>query len=157
MDGIINFLRNLLGLGGTVTPAPVDPTDPCNAPACVNAKAALNAARARFRTICSGLQAVKAVEKMLQGLLFAPLSAIIALIAIILLLTIVGLGYFAALLVGIWILAFVLSFVLARVELVLVQALNEQISTVSHALQDVLAKCPERCQGDLSFPTCQLD
>jgi hypothetical protein len=156
MDGIINFLRNLLGLGGTAAPTPVDPTDPCNAPACVNAKATLNAARARFRTICSGLQAVKATENMLQGLLFAPLSAIIALIAIVLLLTVVGLGYIAALLVGVWIFAWVLSFVLGLVATMLVQALNEQISTVSHALQDVISKCPEQCRGDLSFPTCQF-
>ena len=157
MDSIINFFRGLFGLGAPAATTPVDPTDPCNAPACVNAKAALNAARAKFRTICEGLRAVKAVENMLQGLLFAPLSAIIALIAIVLLLTVVGLGYIAALLVGIWVLAFVLSFVLAAVEGMLVQALNEQISTVSHALQDVQSKCPERCQGDLSFPTCQLD
>ena len=62
MDSIINFLRGLLGLGDTATPTPVNPMDPCNAPACVNAKAALDAARARFRTICSGLQAVQATE-----------------------------------------------------------------------------------------------
>jgi len=156
MDSIIKFLRGLLGLGDTATPTPVDPMDPCNAPACVNAKAALDAARARFRTICSGLQAVQATENMLQGLLFAPLAAIIALAAIVLLLTVVGLGYIAALLVGIWILAWVLSFVLGLVATLLVQALNDQNSTVAHALQDVIKNCPEQCQGDLSFPTCRL-
>ena len=152
-----NVMSDVPGQGPPTGPPDID--DPCKAPACVNAKATLNSARARFTQICTGLRVVTATIKLLRGFSVMPVWVIVVLILLAILFWFIGLGFLTIVIVallGFWLLSFYLVIVLGRVALSLGQALAAQAAAVADAAKDVVANCPVQCRGDLSIPVCPL-
>ncbi len=153
MNAIVNFFRNLFGLG---SPAKPDPADPCKAPACVNAKNKLNAARSGFNGICNGLRMLRAIAQALRQVLSTPIWILIALGVIAVL---VG-GPIAVILfalIAIYAISWVLLPVVGQMAGALGVTLGKRQIEFNDARTDVLSQCPESCRGDLSVPQCQLE
>ncbi len=164
MNAIIEFLRRLLGIGSTT--APPDTSDPCNAHACVDAKARLNDARKSFNSICTGLKAVRAILVAAQQVVSIKID-IWAMIRGLFLSGFVGIfGGVLLLLIGpvlilisivIYFISWAVLISFPGVALNLVAALAEERKKFSDALKDVVSQCPEHCRGDVSVPECPLD
>ena len=135
------------------------PLDPCNAPACVGARANLSTARSDFKNACDRLRYVKNWLDALKPIVTISLTVIIVLIVIAALLGLLGL-WFLAIILWVLILIYAISYVvylgLARAALSLAQALDTDLQTFEDAVRKVVANCPESCQGDLSPPTCDV-
>ncbi len=132
------------------------PPDPCNAPACVNAKAKLAGARGRFKSNCDGLRMVTALMKLLRQVLAAPIWTIV-LLAIIA--AIIG-GPIAVIiwaLIAVYGISWILFLVLGNMSVTIAASLEQARLDVIDALKDVVANCPEQCHGDLSLPNCNLE
>jgi hypothetical protein len=150
------------GIGGVgAGSGSIDPhvdTDPCQAPACVDAKSKLDAARSRFTSTCNGLRGLLTVEKFLQTVVAVPIWVVVLIAVVATILWFLGLGFLAILLwalVVIYVIVWIVLFVLVRIENFLVVSLAEQGDAVAQAVKDVVANCPEQCRGDLSVPICQ--
>jgi hypothetical protein len=147
------WLRRLFGLDGKPDPPP--PTDPCLAPACVNAKNKLDGARNGFNNVCSGLRSLTSVLKLLSQMLVVPIWILALLIVVAIL---VG-GLVAVIiwaLVGLYLFAWFLSLVVGQMIAVLTPILSQRAMEFAAAVPDVVANCPANCRGDLSAPSCPL-
>lgn len=154
MNAILDFLRKLFGLDSPTPPA--DPADPCNAPPCIDAKSRLAGARGRFNSACNGLRMLKAVEKLLRQILSTPIWIIVVLAVIA---AIIG-GPIAVIiwaLIAVYGISWLLLFVVAKMAASFAASLVQAQADVAAALKEVVANCPERCRGDLSIPSCQLE
>ena len=152
MTALLDWLKKLFGIDSMPPP---DKTDPCNAPACVAAKAKLKAARDGFNSLCNGLKSLNAIQKGLQFVLATPLWILIALVAIAIL---VG-GILAIILFSLlavyaisWVLLPVVGMIIATLSADMLKRRAEFFVAVS----EVMEKCPAQCQGDLSPPQCEL-
>lgn len=154
MNAILDFLRRLFGLG--TAPPPADTADPCNAPACVDAKSRLAGARGRFNSTCNGLRMLKAVEKLLRQILSTPIWIIVVL-AIVAAIIAGPIAVIIWALIAAYGISWLLLLVVARMAASLAASLVQAQADISAALNDVVANCPERCRGDLSIPSCQLE
>jgi Flp pilus assembly protein TadB len=153
MDEVINFFRRLFGINTTPTVDPPNPADPCNAPACVDAKKRLDGARGRFKSICEAIQLLQKIGRILQQFLAIPIWIIAALIVIAVLLG----GLVAVIIwafIGIYAFCWFLSFVLAAVVGQLAQELAKVSKEITDAIAEVVSNCAEQCRGDLSIPQC---
>ena len=159
MNGFINWLLGLFG--SSPTPAP-DPTDPCNAAACVNAKQRLATARSKFNSICNGLKTLKVIGDALKQIVSTPIWILVALLIVAALGALIGgifgmlISLFAVVLLAIWAISFLLLPVVGKMGQALAQELVKQQTEITAALQQVVANCPERCRGDVSIPQCNV-
>lgn len=153
MNAIFDFFRKLFGIGSS--PAP-DPSDPCNAPACVDAKNRLNAARGGFNSVCNGLRMLGAIARALQQVLSTPIWILIALAVIAVLVGgLIAIILFA--LIAVYAISWVLLPVVGLMSSALAATLEKRRTEFSTAHTDVVAHCPESCRGELSVPQCQLE
>jgi Flp pilus assembly protein TadB len=153
MDEVINFFRRLFGINTAPTVDPPNPADPCNAPACVNAKQRLDSARGRFKSICEAVQLLQKIGRILQQFLAIPIWIIAALIVIAVLLgglVAVIIWAFIAIYAFCWFLSFVLGAVVGQ----LAQELAKVSKEITDAIAEVVSNCAEQCRGDLSVPQC---
>jgi hypothetical protein len=153
MNAIVNFFRNLFGLGSPPRP---DPADPCNALACVNAKKRLNDARSKFNGTCDVLRMVRAIARALQQILSTPIWILIAL-AVIAVLVGGPIAVILLALIAVYAISWVLLPVVAQIGAALGVTLGKRQIEFTDARTDVLSQCPESCRGDLSVPQCQLE
>jgi hypothetical protein len=143
--------------GGGSPPPPVDPSDPCHAPACTGAKAELEAARAAFSRACVQLRLVTGILKVLRPIVSVSLWVLIVIVILAIVLWFLGLGPVAVFLwtlILIYAIAWILFLVFARAAAALAQELAEREQAVTQAIAKVIAQCPESCRGDLSIPVC---
>jgi len=153
MNAILDFFKKLFGIDSPPTPVM---TDPCSAPACVDAKSKLKAARDGFNRICDGLRMLNAITKILQQILSAPIWILVALAVIAI---IVG-GWIAIVLfalIAVYALAWFLLPIVGLMAGSLAATLDKRKTDFTNALPDVVAQCPEACRGDLSPPLCLLE
>ncbi len=134
-----------------------NPDDPCNAPACVDAKARFAGARDRFTKSCDTLRLLDTVAAALRRILATPILVVIAVAIVAWLLggpifgTIaVVLGGFVVIYGVSWMLVFVIAKMAQAVTSILIEARTEMTTE----LQNILTSCPGTCRGDLSIPNC---
>ena len=156
MTALWDFLRRLFGIQSS--PAP-DTSDPCNAASCIDAKKKLQDVRDGFNSVCSGLRTLTSIARALRALLSVPIWILIAVAAVAALMTVLlgGLAIVFWLPVFAYGLAWVLAPVVTRMIIALLPELDKRRSEFAIALNDVVARCPERCRGDLSLVECQLE
>ena len=133
-----------------------DPTDPCNAPPCVDAKNRVASARNRFNSICNGLRMLNGLSKLLKQILATPIWIIVVMILIA---AVIG-GPIAVViwaLIAIYGISWFLVFVIGKMAASLAQSLNQAMEDLVNALKDVVAQCPESCRGNTSIPNCNLE
>lgn len=141
------------GGGGPPTPPPT----PCNAPACVDAKAQLTAARTAFAQTCASLKTVVAILRVLKPIVSISLWYLLVIIVLAIVVFWLGLGWISVLLwalVLIYLVAWILYLAFARVAASLAQDLAARMQAFQAALTQVMAQCPANCRGDVSIPIC---
>lgn len=142
--------------GGQGPPRP----DPCTAPACVNAKAELATARTAFENTCDGLKTVVSILRILKPIVSVSLWYLLVIAIVAIILFWLGFGWIAILLWALlllYLVAWVLYLVFARVAVSLGQELADRTKAVQDAIAKVVAACPENCRGDLSIPSCDVE
>ena len=133
-----------------------DPSDLCNAPACIDAKARLAGARGRFKSACDGLRTVNALVKLLTPIVAMPIWIIVvfALIA-----AIIG-GPIAIViwaLIAVYGISWILLLALGKMAQSLAVSLDQTRTDITDDLKAILKQCPEHCRGDISPPDCNLE
>lgn len=138
---------------------PIVPMD-CNSPACIGAKAELDAARNAFIGACSSLKVITNILRFLRPIVSVNLWYIIVIIIVAILLGLFGLFPLALLLwalIAIYLIAWFLFLVFTRVAATLGTDLARHGQAMADAITKVLASCPAECRGDLSVPVCDVN
>jgi hypothetical protein len=135
---------------------PVIPMD-CNSAACIGAKAEVDAARTAFTSACGRLKVITSILRFLRPVISANLWYIIVIILVAILLGLFGFFFLALLLwtlIVVYLIAWFLFLVFARVAATLGADLAKHGQEIAAAIARVLASCPAECRGDLSVPAC---
>lgn len=131
--------------------------DLCKAPACVNAKAELDTARAAFVRACDQLSRVTSILRFVAQFTKVPLWILVVLVVLAVVLWFLGLGWLAVILwalILIYVIALILTLVLTRVAASFGAELDQHADEMQQAIVKVIASCPETCRGDLTVPVC---
>ena len=158
-----DFINWLLGLFGAAPEPEPDPSDPCNAPTCVNAKNKVATARGKFNRICTGLKSLKVVADALATVVKSPIWVLVAVLVVVALIgaligaTIAGVaGLLVVVVLAVWAISWFLLLVIGKMTEALVPELLKQQKAVTDGVNDVIANCPQNCRGDVSTPQCDL-
>jgi ABC-type transport system involved in cytochrome bd biosynthesis fused ATPase/permease subunit len=136
---------------------PLPPPNPCNTPACLNAKAEVTAARAAFVRTCNSLTTIVSILRVLKPIVTISLWYILVIIVVAIILFLLGLGWLAVLLwalILVYLIAWIAYLAFGRAAGSLAQELVERTKALQDAIAKVVLACPENCRGDLSIPTC---
>jgi len=139
---------------------PLPPLDPCNAPACLNAKAELATARTAFTQKCDSLKTVASIVRILKPIVTVSLWYLLVIVIIAVVLFWLGFGWISVLLWALvlaYLVAWVAYLAFARSAASLVQDLAALTKAVQDAIAKVIAACPPNCLGDLSVPSCDVE
>jgi small-conductance mechanosensitive channel len=157
MNNLFNWILETLGFH-QLTERP-DPSDPCNAGDCIDAKKRLTGERSSFVRICLRAQALKAILDFLSIITATPIWVIVVLIAMAIFFGLffppIAILIWAA--IAGWALAFYFKVVLNRVFGKVIEALKVQQTRVEEAILTVMRNCPEPCREDVSMPECELN
>lgn len=139
-----------------------DPTDPCNASACMDARTKATRARRDFNDICRATRLLKYVTDVLRAVTSTPIWVIAMLFVISALGMAIGgpVGYTVALIatagIAVYFLAWLLLFVLLPVAKGYARLLQQATADLIAAIEEVIRNCPANCRGDVSAPSCDL-
>ncbi|MEZ0448328.1 hypothetical protein [Cellulomonas sp. ICMP 17802] len=136
---------------------PPPPVNPCNTPACLNAKAELATARTEFDRTCHGLKTIVAILRFLKPIVTVSLWYVLVIIVLAIVLFFLGLGWLAVLLwalILVYVIAWIAYLAFSRSAASLALELAERTKAIQEAIAKVIAACPENCRGDLSIPVC---
>ena len=147
---VVEVIVDIVTGGGTSTEQP-DPSDPCNATECVDAKERLAAERGALNTICIYLKTLQIIWDIATAITATPIWVIVFLIILAVLSPLIGflVFVFLAAYAFSWILVIL---VLPRIIAEAAIAWAEQAEVVNESINAVIANCPDHCRGDISRP-----
>src|SRR6478735_4921791 len=125
---------------------PLPPPNPCNTPACLDAKTEVTDARTAFARTCTSLTTIVNILRFLKPIVTIALWYIAVIIVVAVVLVFLGLGWLAALLwalILLYLIAWIAYLAFGRAAASLVQELVARTKAMQDAIAKVLLACPE--------------
>lgn len=158
IGNLVDTIVNAITGGGDDDP---DPDDPCNATECVEARIELEAARKAFVSLCIWAKILGQIVSIASLIASTPLGILLLLAFLVILLSIAGLGFLAALILAffaIYGLSWLIFLAFFSVYTRAVVTLAERRIGLETAIQQAELNCPQQCHDDmdLSSAECEL-